>query len=144
MMLGSLTGMDAPVQRRIRVRIQGDKIGIKNCGTEVPCSALNPKNLPENRHSQNYFLNSVYPHFPQAVLSLWSAIMTPGPQRGQYLFAVVTFAPSMLKNAPRAFPFGAFAFFSAMPYAAPSSLGLGIPRAIRCARSVFFLPSSFS
>src|SRR5674476_1003827 len=62
---------------------------------------------------ESYFLNSVYPHFPQVFRSLWSAIMTPGPQRGQYFLAVVTFAPSTLKYAHLCCPLAAAAFFAA-------------------------------
>src|SRR5512136_1788513 len=61
----------------------------------------------------SYFLNSVYPHLPQVVRSLWSAIMKPGPQRGQYFFAVVTLVSSTLKKAPLLGPFAA-AFLAAI------------------------------
>src|SRR5208337_1628632 len=66
-----------------------------------------------NAGIDGYFLNSVYTHLPQVVRSLWSAIMTPGPQRGQYFFEVVTFVPSTLKYEPLLGPFAASAFFAA-------------------------------
>src|SRR5512136_3274971 len=61
----------------------------------------------------SYFLNSVYPHLPHVVRSLWSAIMMPGPQRGQYFLVVVTLAPSTLKYAPLFCPLATAAFFAA-------------------------------
>src|SRR5665647_2942905 len=60
-----------------------------------------------------YFLNSVYPHLPHVVRSLWSAIITPGPQRGQYFLVVVTLAPSTLKYAPLFCPLATGAFLAA-------------------------------
>jgi hypothetical protein len=48
MVLGCLTGMDTPLQWLVWPRVQGDKIGIKKCRTQIPCSPFNPEDLSGN------------------------------------------------------------------------------------------------
>ena len=59
----------------------------------IPKDRFAPLVGGEDRDRAHFFLNSVYPHLPQEVLSLCSAMNTPGPHLGQDFFMRSSLSP---------------------------------------------------
>ena len=144
MVLRCLARMDPAMSRTIGPGNKRNEILVKKSGTEVPCCPLNSKYLPKNRH------RILFSEFGISALAACGPVLMirhhdARPAAWAVFFGCGDFSTLNLEVRPPLLPFGHGCFFCCRHcYAAPSSLGFGIPRAARYGRSVLFLPSSLS